>query len=270
MEAGFTPLRGLGLALSGGAARGIAHLGVLEALDELQLPIARLSGVSSGGLAAVFYAAGIPPREVLRLLTDTRFLRLLRPAFGRGLVRVSMLERLIAAHLPGNQTFADLRLPVTLAATDLAAGETVYFDEGPLTPALLATSAVPVLFQPVEYQGRVLVDGGLLNNLPVEPLLSRPGVAVVGVHTNVLNPEAPITSLRHVAERTFFLAIGTNVVARLARCELVLQPPELRRFSVMDLRHAAELFDIGYRYTLSRAAALRDLLEKPAPAADFG
>ncbi|KAA9325944.1 hypothetical protein F0P96_19415 [Hymenobacter busanensis] len=256
--------------MSGGAARGIAHLGVLEALDELQLPIGRLSGVSSGGLAAVFYAAGIPPREVLRLLTDTRFLRLLRPAFGRGLVRVSMLERLFAAHLPGNQTFADLRLPVTLAATDLAAGETVYFDEGLLTPALLATSAVPVVFQPVEYQGRVLVDGGLLNNLPIEPLEGRADLAVVGVHTNVLNLEAPITTMRHVAERTFFLAISTNVAPRMARCELVLQPAELRRFSILDLRHAAELFDIGYRYTLARAGELRALVEKPAPAVDFG
>ncbi|GAA4385568.1 patatin-like phospholipase family protein [Hymenobacter koreensis] len=255
--------------MSGGAARGIAHLGVLEALDELQLPIGRLSGVSSGALAAVFYAAGVPPREVLRLLTDTRFLRMLRPGFGRGLVRVSVLEQLIAAHLPGSHTFADLRFPVTLAATDLAAGETVYFHEGPLLPALMGTSAVPVLFQPVEYQNRVLVDGGLLNNLPVEPLLNRPELAVVGVHTNVLNMEAPITTMRHVAERTFFLAISTNVAPRLARCELVLQPQELRQFSVLDLRHAAAIFEIGYRYTLAQAGALVSLLEKPSPTGDF-
>lgn len=252
--------RGLGLALSGGAARGIAHLGVLQALDELELPVVRLSGVSSGGLAAVFYAAGIPPREVLRLLTDTRFLRLMRPAFGRGLMRVNVLERLYAAHLPGAQTFADLRLPVTLAATDLAAGETVYFDHGPLTPPLLATSAVPVLFQPVEYQGRVLVDGGLLNNLPVEPLLGRPELAAVGVQTNVLNPEAPLATLRHVAERTFFLAVNTNTALRVPLCDLVLEPPELKRFSVLDLRQAAVMYDIGYRYTLSRAADLAALL----------
>ncbi|OON69383.1 patatin-like phospholipase family protein [Hymenobacter sp. CRA2] len=260
--------RTLGLALSGGAARGIAHLGMFEALHELQLPIGALSGVSSGGLAAVFYAAGIPPREVLRLLADTRFLRLVRPAYRRGLVSLTLLEKLFVAHLPGEQTFADLTLPVTLSACDLAAGETVFFNEGPLIPPLLATGAVPVLCQPIEYQGRVLVDGGLLNNLPVEPLLGRPDLAVVGAHTNVFNPEGPIDSIRHVAERTFMLAIGTNATPRLAQCELVLQPPELRHFRVTDLRHAAALFAIGYEHTMAQAAALQALLT--APAGDFG
>ncbi|RAK70243.1 patatin-like phospholipase family protein [Hymenobacter edaphi] len=260
--------RKLGIALSGGAARGIAHLGMLEALRELQLPIGALSGVSSGGLAAVFFAAGIPPREVLRLLTDTRFLRLVRPAYRRGLVSLTLLEKLFVAHLPGNQTFADLSLPVTLSAADLVAGETAFFDEGPLIPPLLASCAVPVLCQPIDYRGRVLVDGGLLNNLPVEPLLDRPELAVVGAHTNVFNPEGRIESIRHVAERTFMLAIGTNVAPRLARCALVLQPPALRDYRVADLRHAPALFDIGYRYTLAHAAALEALLV--APAGDFG
>ncbi|WP_243651042.1 patatin-like phospholipase family protein [Hymenobacter gummosus] len=256
--------RKLGLALSGGAARGIAHLGMLEALRELELPIGAMSGVSSGGLAAVFYAAGIPPREVLRLLTDTRFLRLIRPAYRRGLVSLALLEKLFAAHLPGSQTFADLSIPVTLSAADLGAGETVFFDEGPLIPPLLATGAVPVLCQPIEYQGRVLVDGGLLNNLPVEPLLDRPELAVVGAHTNVFNPDGRIDSIRHVAERTFMLAIGNNVTPRLARCALVLQPPELRHYRVADLRHAAALFDIGYRHTRQQAGALQALLTAPA------
>lgn len=261
--------RKLGLALSGGAARGIAHLGTLQALYELQLPIGAMSGVSSGGVAAVFYAAGFPPREVMRLLADTRFLRLVRPAYKRGLLSLALLERLFASHLPGNQTFADLTIPVTLSATDLAAGETAFFDQGPLIPPLLATGAVPVLCQPVEYQGRVLVDGGLLNNLPIEPLLNRSELALVGAHTNIVNTEAPLTSIRHVAERTFMLAIGTNTAPRLARCELVLQPPELRRFRVTDLRLANELYAIGYEYTLSRAADLEALLAKPAPEADF-
>ncbi|KUG08801.1 patatin-like phospholipase family protein [Solirubrum puertoriconensis] len=262
--------RKIGLALSGGAARGIAHLGMLQALAEMQLPIGAMSGVSSGGLAAVFFAAGIPPREVLRLLSDTRFLRLVRPAYKRGLVSLNLLEMLFAAHLPGNQTFADLGLPVTLSATDLATGKTVFFNEGPLIPPLLATGAVPVLCQPIEYLGHVLVDGGLLNNLPIEPLQHRPKLALVGAHTNIVNTEAPITSIRHVAERTFMLAIGTNTAPRLKQCELVLQPPELRRFRVTDLRFAKELYAIGYEYTLSQAAELEALLSKPGPDLDFG
>ena len=90
----------LGLALSGGGARGIAHLGVLAALDELALPVARLAGVSSGAIASVFYAAGFPPREILRLLLATNVFRLTRPAFSRfGLLHLDAVEQLLARHL---------------------------------------------------------------------------------------------------------------------------------------------------------------------------
>ncbi|WP_375418617.1 patatin-like phospholipase family protein [uncultured Hymenobacter sp.] len=251
----------LGLALSGGGARGIAHLGVLAAFDELALPVARLAGVSSGAIAGTFYAAGFAPREILRLLLATNLARLTRPAFSRyGLLHLDAVERLLAAHLGGNPTFADLRLPLTLVATDLGAGESVYFSEGPLLPPLLASSAVPILYRAVEYQGRQLVDGGLLNNLPVEPLLGRPGLRVVGVHCNPINPAAHINTFRRLIERTLQLAINANTKERQTQCHLLLEPPELRHYRPLGYRRGQELFDIGYRHTLSRAAELRALL----------
>jgi NTE family protein len=259
------PTHQLGLALSGGGARGISHLGVLAALDELEMPVAQLSGVSSGGIAAVFYAAGMAPREVLQLLQSTNMVRLTRPAFSRfGLLYLDPVQQLLAKHLGPDVTFADLNIPVTLAATDLMAGETVYFNEGPLLMPLLASSAVPIVYRAVEYQGRQLVDGGLLNNLPVEPLLGQPDVRVVGVHCNPINPEAPISSFRGLIERTLQLAIGANTAARKAQCHLLLEPPELCRYRPLSYRQAAELFDIGYRYTLSKADELRALWQQPA------
>ncbi len=251
----------LGLALSGGGARGIAHLGVLAALDELQLPVAQLSGVSSGAIAGAFYAAGFAPREILRLLLDTNVARLTRPAFSRfGLLYLDAVEALFAKHLGANISFADLRLPLTLVATDLVAGESVYFTEGPLLLPLLASSAVPIVYRAVAYQGRELVDGGLLNNLPVEPLLGQAGLRVVGVHCNPANRAARIPSFRRLVERTLHLAISANVASRKALCNLLLEPPELRHYAPTGYKKGEELFDIGYRYTLSRAAELRGLL----------
>jgi len=252
----------LSLALSGGGARGIAHLGVLAALDELALPVGRLAGVSSGAIAGAFYAAGFAPREILRLFQSVSVVRLTRPVFGRrGLLGLEAVEQLLARHLGASLTFEDLRLPLTLAATDLVVGETVYFSQGPLLPPLLASSAVPIIYRPVEYQGRLLVDGGLLNNLPVEPLLGQPGSApVVGVHCNPLNREATLPTLRRVLERTLQLAINSNTLARQAQCTLLLEPPALLAYRPLDYRKAAELFEIGYRYALSQAAALRALL----------
>ncbi len=253
----------LGLALSGGGARGIAHLGVLAALEELQLPVARLAGVSSGAIASVFYAAGFPPREILRLLLATNVFRLTRPAFSRfGLLRLDAVEQLLARHLGSTINFEDLRLPLTLVATDLMAGESVYFSAGPLLPPLLASSAVPIIYRPVEYQGRQLVDGGLLNNLPVEPLLGHAGLRVVGVHCNPINPQARIPNFRRLIERTLHLAINANTAARKSQCHLLLEPPELRHYRPLGYRRGPELFDIGYHYTLSQAAELRALLSQ--------
>lgn len=254
------PTVSLSLALSGGGARGIAHLGVLAALDELALPVGRLAGVSSGAIAGAFYAAGFPPREILRLLLATNVARLTRPAFSRlGLLGLDAVEALLASYLGPRAQFEDLQKPLTLVATDLMAGESVYLSTGPLLPALLASSAVPIVYRAVEYQGRQLVDGGLLNNLPVEPLLAAGG-PVVGVHCNPVNREACIPTLRRLVERTLHLAINANTAYRKTQCALLLEPPELRHFRPLDYRQAAAIFDIGYRYALGQAAGLGALL----------
>jgi len=253
----------IGLALSGGGARGIAHLGVLNALDELQIPVARLAGVSSGAIAGTFYAAGFPPREILRLFQEVNITRLTRIALSRyGLFRIDAVGALFERHLGVGCTFEQLQLPLTLVATDLVEGTSVRFSSGPLVPPLLASAAVPILYRPVEYEGRQLVDGGLLNNLPVEALLdtAQPDLRIVGVHCNPPNREAQFNNIRGVIERTLNLAIGGNTILSKQLCHLLLEPPELRRFRTMSYRQAPELFEIGYRYTLSRAAELEALL----------
>jgi len=246
----------IGVALSGGGARGIAHLGVLAALDELRIPLAHLSGVSSGAIAATFYAAGFAPAEILRLLTTTNVVRLLRPAFSRyGLLHFNAVEQLFASHLGAAATFADLQRPLTLVATDLAEGVSVYYSQGPLIPPLLASSAVPIIYRPVEYQGRQLVDGGLLNNLPVEPLLEQ-NLRVIGVHCNPINHAAHVTNFRNLIERTLHLAINANTVPRQRLCDVLVEPPELRLYRPLGYRRAPELYEIGYRYTMSLAEQL--------------
>ncbi|SHK72324.1 patatin-like phospholipase family protein [Hymenobacter psychrotolerans] len=254
-----TPVKGLALALSGGGARGIAHLGVLAALDELQLPIAHLAGVSSGAIAGAFYAAGFAPREILRLFMGVRITRLTRMAFSRyGLLDLRAVQQLFAQHLGADCTFADLKTPLTLVATDLAEGASVYFSEGPLIQPLLASSAVPVLYRPVEYQGRQLVDGGLLNNLPVDALLGR-GRPVVAVNCIPTNRSGRVAGFRSLVERTLNLIIGANSMLSKLQCDLLLEPEELRAYRPLDYRRGQELFDIGYRHTLAQAAELTAL-----------
>ncbi|QNE39547.1 hypothetical protein F1C16_08265 [Hymenobacter sp. NBH84] len=250
----------LALALSGGGARGIAHLGVLAALDTLELPIGRMAGVSSGAIAGTFYAAGFAPAEILRMLTSVNIARLTRLALSRyGLLHLTAVEQLFISHLGVNANFADLRIPLTLVTTDLTEGVSVEFSEGPLIPPLLASAAVPIVYRPVEYQGRQLVDGGLLNNLPVSAVEGRE-MPVVGINCNPSNRAARITTFRSLIERVLHLAISTNTMASKQRCDLLLEPEELRTYRTLQYRQAQTLFNIGYRHTMDKAKELAALL----------
>lgn len=268
----------IGLALSGGGARGIAHIGVLAALDELGVRPAMISGVSSGAIIGAFYAAGWEPRRILRQLTETNIRALLRPAFTAfgllrpsavagafGLLRADPVEALYIRLLGSPDVrFEDLQIPLIIGTVDLIAGESVYYCSGPLLRPLLASAAVPVLYQPVAFENRLLIDGGLLSNLPVEPLLDdRAGVppceAVIGVHTNPIDRAVRPRTLRGLIERTMHLAINNNVRSRLALCDVVLEPPTLRRMSLWGYQRSDELFRIGYDYTMSHRAELERL-----------
>ncbi len=265
----------IGLALSGGGARGIAHLGVLAALDEIGIKPAHVSGVSSGAIVAAFYAAGWEPRRIFAELVQTNIRGLLKPAFsafglwgawklrgGFGLLRLDAVEVLFARLLGEHIRFEDLSMPLTIGTADLNAGEAVFYQSGLLLPPLLASVAVPVIYQPVAFDGRLLVDGGLLNNLPVEPLTggALPCTTIIGVHTNPVDPTVRVRTLRGVLERTLHLAINNNVRSRLVACDVVIEPPALRRVSPLRYSRAQDLFRIGYEHTLTLAPALERLV----------
>ena len=249
----------VGLALSGGAARGIAHLGVLKALDEIGIKISIISGVSSGAIAGVFYAAGFSPDDILKLVKELKIYRIIRPAIGQiGIMHLAEVEKLYYKYLGQDVTFEDLNIPVVISATEMNQGVTAYFSSGNLIQPLLASSAVPILYRPVVFNGMLLNDGGLLNNLPVDPLEGNCDIKI-GVHTNPVNHQAKITTLRSMIERTVHLAINNNVKLRMDKCDFFIEPQELKYYRLMSFSKAEEIFDIGYRYTLDLKKHLLEL-----------
>lgn len=162
----------LGLALSGGGARGLVHIGVLRALEEADIQPDYLAGTSMGGVIAAGYAAGLSPAEMEKIAQDFASPRKLLRMADLTIPRKSLFrgERLLTffdQHLHGC-TFADLRIPLTLVAVDLNSGQEVHLREGSVAEAVRATVAIPGLLAPLERDGQRLVDGGLLNNLPVD------------------------------------------------------------------------------------------------------
>jgi len=250
----------IGLVLSGGAARGIAHLGVLKALDELQLKVHIISGTSSGAMAGAFYAAGYLPDDIFRIISGTKIIRLMRPAFSRfGLLKLGEVEKELTKYF-GTKTFADLSTKLIICATDINHAVSIYFSEGELVKPLLGASSVPILYQPITYQDHLLIDGGLLNNLPVECLIGECEF-IIGVHTNPLNHQKQISSFKDLAERTFQIAINNNVQSRLKLCHFYIEPPELKQYSLLDMKKAKEMFLCGYNYTMQLAPSLLKQIE---------
>lgn len=254
-------MKKVGLALSGGAARGIAHLGVLKAFDEIGIKPTILSGVSSGAIVAVFYATGYSPDDILRLIKELRIYRVMRLAIGQvGILHLDEVEKLYFRYLGEHATFEDLDIPVIIGTTDMHAGATVNFSSGELIKPLIASSAVPILYRPVQYQGMLLNDGGLLDNLPTQALAGKCDVKI-GVHSNPINHEARINSLRSMVERTAHLAINNNVQLRRHLSDFFIEPPQLKNYRLMSFSKADELFNIGFNYTMSIKSELLELIK---------
>ncbi|GAB4176127.1 MAG: patatin-like phospholipase RssA [Geothermobacteraceae bacterium] len=177
---------GFGLALGSGAARGLAHIGLLRVLEQEGLRPAAVAGTSIGALIAALYAAGVPTDDMVdvALGVDWRQLgRLIRPSLPTsGLVDSERLDRFFAELLPV-RAFSELNLPVVMTATDIETGESVMLRQGELLPALRAAVAFPGIFPAVPVQGRFLVDGGLCHPVPVAPLRELGCSRVVGMCT---------------------------------------------------------------------------------------
>jgi NTE family protein len=178
------------LVLSGGGARGIAHIGAIKALERAQIPIDFLAGSSMGGIIAAAYACGLSPDEMVQeagelsrvrqflRLRVRQFLRLADPGLpDAGLLRGQRLQAYFEERL-GNRTFEQLERPLALMAVDLNTRKEVILQEGSVSVALRATMALPGLFMPLEIDGMRLVDGGLLNNLPVD-VAKKTGAKIV-------------------------------------------------------------------------------------------
>lgn len=237
----------IGLVLSGGGARGVAHVGVIKALEEANISVTRVSGTSAGAIVGVLYAYGYDSQKILEIVKGVTILKSVRPAWTwAGLLRMDGLRDMLEKHLP-DMSFEKLPRRLTVAAVDLKRGEVKYFDEGPLIPAVLASCSVPAVFNPFVINGAGYVDGGILDNMPARPLRDKCDF-LIGSHCNHVSASFDATNLKVVIERSLLLAIGAHSASSKALCDLVIEPTGLDKFSGFDIGKANEIFDIGYKF----------------------
>ena len=222
----------VGLALSGGGVRGLAHIGVLKVLEREGVPIHFLAGTSMGGFIAAAYAAGFSPAdleaEALRFSNPRHLIGFLERSIPRrGLVAKDKLEEYLRRQL-GDVTFDRLRLPLALVAVDLNSGGKVVLREGPLVEAVRATTALPGVFPPVERDGQLLVDGGLLDNLPADVVREMGADVVIAV--DVSTDERAVAFFAEMLQRRRFVPESlVELMEILWRSVMVMQQEANRR-----------------------------------------
>ncbi len=249
----------IGIALSGGGARGIAHLGVLKALVENGIKPDIISGTSAGAIIGAFYCAGYSPDEILKIIIKTKVLSIFKPAFSwQGLLSMDKFAATLSDYLPS--TFEELLVPVKIAATELEQGKIYYFDAGELIKPILASSCLPVLFNPIEMEGKKFIDGGILNNLPVEGLVGY-AKPIISISCNPIGVKKEINSFKDVMERSSILAINGNTLISRAMSHVSIEPAALVKFSGFDLSKATEIFETGYQYTSQNIAIFAEQLK---------
>ncbi|MPQ67409.1 MULTISPECIES: patatin-like phospholipase family protein [unclassified Pseudomonas] len=307
LQAAEPPRPKIGLVLSGGAARGLAHIGVLKALEEQGIKIDAIAGTSMGAVIGGLYASGYkideleklalgidwkqalsdaPPREDIpfrRKQDDRDFLVKQQLSFRDdgslglplGVIQGQNLALLLEstlAHASGTRDFDKLPIPFRAVATDIASGEKVVFRRGHLPQVVRASMSIPAVFAPVELDGRLLVDGGMTDNIPLDvvremgvdiaivvdigtPLRSRKQLATV---VDVLNQSITLMTRRNSEEQ----------LATLHRNDILIQPA-LASYGSTDFGRAQDIIDAGYRATRILDARLAGLRSPPNPDAEL-
>ena len=244
-----------GISLSGGGARGILHIGVLEALHKYGIVPEIISGTSMGALVGVLYASGMGPVQILDLVKSSKMYKMIKwKVPSSGLLDMNKVQMLLEKHIPVDD-FGSLKKPFYCSVSNLNTGLSETKSTGKLIQWVLASASIPVIFEPQIIDGTTYVDGGLFNNLPVDGIRDQCRF-LIGVHVNHNGPEENITGFKAIAERTFRLAIAENVKESIAVCDFVIDPPETRRFNTFDFNKADEIFRIGFEETERRMLEL--------------
>jgi NTE family protein len=252
----------LGLALGGGFARGIAHIGVLRVLEQNGIPIDCIAGTSVGALIASAYASGVPLEAMERKARITEFKDFARWTLSwMGLATNERLESYLR-HFTDASRFDELRIPLSIAATDLHSGEAVYLTKGLIGPALRASCAYPGLFLPVEHEGLTLVDGFLAAPVPVEAARQLGADIVLAVYLESESSDKP-RNIVDVIGRSFSIIQRRANAAWRQQADLVIEP-DVKQLLWDDFHRSPEMIAAGEAATRAALPRLRALL---APAA---
>lgn len=238
-----------GLVLSGGGARGLAHIGVIAALENSGISPGVISGSSMGAIVGTLYAAGVSTEEMLNIARNRKLHSLFEWSFPKrgGMLTLHILRQVLEQYVPVD-SFSALKKKLFITVSNISAGHSEVFSKGELHKLVITSASIPIIFEPQIFDGQTYVDGGLFNDLPVEPIVGK-CEKIIASHVNYNGPEPELTSIRAIAERVYRLAIYQHVEKNFHKCDYIIDPPELRSHGIFEFKNIDKLYEIGYSAT---------------------
>lgn len=236
----------IGLALSGGGARGFAHIGVLKAFDERDIKPDIISGVSAGSVVAVLYAAGISPDEIMKLFTNLKFSDLAELSVPKdGFFKIDRFKRFLKKALPV-ENLEDLYIPTLVCATDIENCKSVIFDKGGIVDRVSASCSIPIIFKPIKIDGINYVDGGVLRNLPAWAIREQ-CETLIGVNCSPFTNGKYKASIVDIAHRSYDLMSKINAVYDMKMCDIVIQTRAIAKQKIFNISAMWDIAESGYK-----------------------
>jgi NTE family protein len=258
----------IGLALSGGAARGLAHIGVLEVLHRKGIPIDIIAGTSAGAVIGAIYAWNQDIRLIKEHALDANWKRmapLIDPSFPKtGFIKGKKIKDFLSTYVGGNKKFSDLKIPFACVATDIDTGEEVVIDSGSVPEALRASISIPAIFTTVKREGRYLVDGGLTTPLPVNVVKRMGADFVIAVNvTPEINDRAEKSykepNIFQIIMQSIYITTYSLVRTSMEDADIVIQP-DMADIGAGDFHKARELIMRGEQAAQSAIPEIKEKL----------
>ena len=247
------------LVLSGGGFRGIAHIGVLRALREFGIQPACIAGTSSGAIIGAFHAAGYGENEILDFIEGINIFSIYKYARNKpGFVDTEKFYSEFSKHLSPDQ-FSSLKIPLYITATNLLNGELEVFHSGPLIKPILASAAFPGVFTPVQINKSYYIDGGTLNNFPVD-LIKGKCDEIIGVYVNPFKKISydELKHSYHVLERSYQIRSANNATSRFKDCDALIVPDGVDKYGTFSIKDMRPLVEIGYQSAIRILSAYKE------------
>jgi NTE family protein len=258
--------RKLGLALSGGGTRGLAHIGVLQALEENNIRPDYISGTSIGAFAAALYAFGVPLEEIRKVGRGMSPVNVSKLKLSRlALFSNEELARLIQSKI-GKARIEEALIPLAILAVDIGTGEKMVLKKGEVAPAVMASNAVPGIYRPVIIDGRMMVDGGIVEDVPISPLRPMGADTVVAVNLSADRKYRQPEDIIDVLLNAFDIAIDEDTKVQVKFADVLIEP-QLSDFRRMDVGQIDALIAEGHRAATARIEIIRSFLERPVESA---